>query len=103
MVSAQTQYSTTHKGAIKNYESATEHYDARDNEKAREELLKAIGKDANFIEAYILLANVYVDMRQYDSAIEEYKKALAVNPNFFPNNYYTLANIEMNTGKYEDA
>lgn len=103
MASAQTQYSTTHKGAIKNYESATEYYDARNNEKAREELMKAIGKDANFIEAYILLANVYVDMRQYDSAIEEYKKALAINPNFFPNNYYTLANIEMNTGKYEDA
>src|SRR5688572_2473697 len=75
-------YSTTNKGAIKSYEAATKHYDLYQNDKAVEELNKAISKDPGFIEAYILLANVYVDKRQYETAIEQYNKALAINPNF---------------------
>ncbi|HEX5001927.1 MAG TPA: OmpA family protein [Bacteroidia bacterium] len=96
-------YSTTNKSAIKNYESATKLYDSYQNQKAEVELKKALEKDPRFIEAYILLANVYVDMNNYPAAIEQYLAAIDVNPNFYPTNYYTLANIELNTGKYEDA
>lgn len=99
----QPRYSSTHKGAVKNYEAATRFYDSYDNEHARQELEKALEKDPRFIEAYVLLANVMIDDRNYEGAIEQYKKSIAINPNFFPNNYYTLANIEINLGKYEDA
>ena len=100
---AQPKYTSTNKGAIKSYESATEYYDSYQNEKALNELEKAINKDPAFIEAYILMANIHVDMRDYAGAVEQYKKAIAINPNFFPNNYYTMATIELNIGRYEDA
>jgi len=102
-VLAQPKYTSTNKGAVKNYETATSFYDNYENAKAKEELEKAISKDPAFIEAYILLANVYVDMREYEKAIDQYLTAISINPNFFPNNYYTLATIELNIGRYEDA
>jgi len=98
-----TTYTSTSKGAIKNYEAATKYFDLYQNDKALEELDKATSKDPAFIEAYILKANIFVDKMQYERAIEEYQKALEINPNFFPNNYYTLATIELNIGRYEDA
>lgn len=100
---AQPQYTSTNKGAIRSYEEATQFYDTYNFDKARESLLKAISKDPAFIEAHILLANVYVDMRDYAAAVDEYRKAIAIHPDFFPNNYFTLANIELNIGRYQDA
>jgi outer membrane protein OmpA-like peptidoglycan-associated protein len=96
-------YTSTNKSAVKNYEAATKYYDSYKNSEARAELEKAIKKDPAFIEAYILLANVLIDLRDYEGAIEQYKTALSVNPNYFPNNYYTLGNIELNIGRYADA
>jgi len=68
-------YTSTNKGAIKDYERATKYYDTRENDKAEKELLSALNKDANFIEAYTLLADVYVDQSKYELAIEQYKKS----------------------------
>jgi len=100
---SQPRYTTGNKAAVKSYENALRFYDSYKNVEAKGELEKALAKDPKFIEAYVLLANVYIDLRNYDAAIEQYKTAISINPNFFPNNYYTLANIELSTGKYEDA
>jgi len=100
---SQPKYSTTDKWAIRNYEAALAHYDKFQNEKAKEELLRALEKDPRFIEPLFILANIYVENQEYENAIEQYKKAVALNPNFFPNSYYNLANIEMNIGRYDDA
>ena len=102
-VSAQHRYSTTNKAAIKAYENATAFYDVRDNDKAAAELRKAIEKDPQFVEAYILMANVCVDQGKLEDAVDQYRTAISINPNFYPNNYYTLANIELNIGRYQDA
>src|SRR5205085_386818 len=97
------EYSTKNKSAIKSYEKATQYYDVRNNQSALKELQSAISKDENFVEAYILAANVYVDMNQYEKAIEQYQKAVQIAPDFFPNNWYSYAQIELNIGKYTDA
>jgi outer membrane protein OmpA-like peptidoglycan-associated protein/tetratricopeptide (TPR) repeat protein len=99
----QPRYTSSNKAAVKSYENALRYYDSYQNEHAKAELERSLAKDPKFIEAYVLLANVYIDMRNYEAAIEQYKTAIGINPNFFPNNYYTLANIELSTGKYEDA
>jgi len=96
-------YSITNRSAIKNYENATSFYDNRKNDEALKELNKAIQKSPEFIEAYILKANIYVDKYDLESAIKEYYKSLKVNPTFFPNSYYILGNIEVGVGRYEDA
>ncbi len=100
---AQPKYSTTNKWAIRNYESGLSHYNQYQNEKAKEELLKAIEKDPLFIEPYFVIANICVEGKNYQCAIEQYRKAVQINPNFFPNAYHLLANIEMNVGQYAEA
>lgn len=96
-------YSTESKKAINHFEEALKYYDAKQNIKAKEELEKAIKTDDNFIEAHILFADIYTDLGDVENAIAEYKKAIKINPDFFPNLYYSLGKIEMKTAKYEDA
>lgn len=97
------EYTTRNKSAIRDYEQATQYYDVRDHASALQQLQNAIKKDGRFVEAYMLLANVYVDMNNYDEAAAQLNKALQTAPDFFPNNWYTLAQVELNTGKYAEA
>lgn len=96
-------YSTENGKAIKLFESAMKHYQARENKDAEEELNKALVKDPNFLEAYQLLANIYVEGHQLEKAAEQYEKSFLIKPDFFPNSYYTVANIYFNLGKYSEA
>lgn len=96
-------YSTTNTRAIKAYEGGLNFYNARQNSNAIEELEKAIKRDSNFIEPYIILSDIYAGERQFEKAIAAYKKTFQINPDFFPNNYFYAGLIEFNTGKYEDA
>ena len=96
-------YSSTNKKAIKHYEEAQRFYDVRNNQKAKEELEDAIDKDPNFIEAYTLLAYVYADLNNTEEAIKQLNKTFEINPDFFPNNYYSVGGLELATGKYADA
>ena len=66
---------------------------------------KAIEKDPDFWEAHVLVAELNEKIRNIETAIFHYKKALFINPfhstssktNFF------LAACELKIGKYEDA
>lgn len=97
------EYTTKNKKAISFYESALKYFDARNDEKAIEEILKAIEKDPLFIEPHLLLAEIYQDKNQVQNAIDEYIKAIAINPSFNLNNFYNLAQLEFSVGKYADA
>jgi outer membrane protein OmpA-like peptidoglycan-associated protein/tetratricopeptide (TPR) repeat protein len=96
-------YTTKSAKAIKAYESATLYYDKYDNEDALKELDNAIKFDENFIEAYMLKADIYADLKKYELAAANYKKAIDLDPDFFANNYLNLGMIELFTGKYADA
>ena len=89
--------------AKKYYQRAMEYYDASKNALAASEFKKAIEADPNFIEAHIILAGVYQDTRNYENAIAEYKAAIAIDANFFPNNYYNLAESEVAVQQFADA
>src|ERR1051326_8597406 len=96
-------YSSMDGKAIKHYEKAQAYYDHRDNADAMKELDEAISKDPKFIEAYVMKSYVFTDAKKYDQAIEWMKKAIIINPNFFPANFFTLAQLDLKTGKYADA
>ncbi|MDQ3049485.1 MAG: OmpA family protein [Bacteroidota bacterium] len=96
-------YTSTNKSAIKSYEEATKYYDQYQYEKALAELEKSVAKDPAFVEAHILMADIFIQKEQYEGAITAFEKAIAINPNFFPNTYFSLANIELNIAKYEQA
>ncbi len=96
-------YTSTNKKAISAFESGLEFYNARKDEKAKEELKKAIEKDPIFIEPHLLLAQMYVEANRKQAAIDEYIKALQINPAFDKKTYYNLGQLEANIGKYADA
>ena len=101
---AQPTYSTKSKKAIKYYEEATKYYDISDRQNAKQSLLKAIEQDNLFIEAHTMLGYVCSDLAQIPQAIEEVKKALGINPDFFSgSNYFTLAQLQIGIGQYKDA
>lgn len=63
----------------------------------------AIRADKKFIEAWMLRADVYAETQRYEQAIEAYSTAVNINPDFFPANFYNLANFSLRMGRYADA
>ena len=95
--------STTSKKAAKSYEQGRMYISVRDYVMAEEEMLKAIRYDPEFIEAYLILGDIYSDLGRVDDAIGTYKMAISINPGFFPRMLYITAAKEMTVGKYQDA
>ncbi|MBK0382563.1 PD40 domain-containing protein [Pedobacter sp. SD-b] len=100
---SQTQYSVSSRSAIKSYEKARYLLDLNNFKEAENELNEAIKQDDKFIEAYLLLADVYRVTFDNLNAKETYKKAFAINPNFAPDRYYYFAESQLKTGDYEGA
>jgi outer membrane protein OmpA-like peptidoglycan-associated protein/tetratricopeptide (TPR) repeat protein len=103
MAWSQTKYSTSNKSAIKNYEKASYLLDLNNFDEAKTELSEAITHDNQFIEAFLLLADVYRVTFDNLKAKENYKSAFLINPNFAPDRYYYYAESELKTGDYEAA
>lgn len=100
---AQYRYTSKSSKAIKYLELGMDYFDIRNNEAAKQEILKAIEADPGFIEAYMLLGDVYDELKEYKLSAEAYKKAVAIDEKFFPNNFYTLGKVELYSGSYTDA
>jgi outer membrane protein OmpA-like peptidoglycan-associated protein/tetratricopeptide (TPR) repeat protein len=101
--SQQFEVSTKSKKAKKYFDKAMDNYKIKETEEAEYNLLKAIEEDPNFIEAWIMLAENYIDMGKADKSIEAYKKSIELNPDFYPRNYYNLARLELSLGHYYNA
>lgn len=107
LINAQTlppgSYTSTNKKAIKLYEEGKKHYEVRKDKEAEEVLTKALKEDDNFIEAHSAIAFLFMEHGRSNEAIPHFEKAIAVNPKFFPQNQYYLANAYMMVGKYDNA
>ena len=66
---------------------------------------KAIAKDPNFTDAYIIKADYAARLGWNEMAIESYTKAIEINPNISSTGfvYYDLAILEWHTGYYAEA
>ena len=89
--------------AIRHYQQATAYYDEKKYTDALEELKKAIDRDKNFVEAYMLMGDIYSDMGMKEESVAAYAEAVRINPEFFPKNFSNLAKEEMKLGKYREA
>ncbi len=98
-----TSYSSSNKKAIKLFNEGKSYYDSRNNSLAELNLLQALAKDPNFIEAELLLAYVYTDMRNYEKALKHYERCIEINPDFFPEIYASAAAMQLKFGQYEKA
>jgi len=100
---AQYEVQSTNKKAIKLFNEGKHYYDVRNNELAEIELLKAIDKDPNFIDAEILLAYVYTEEGELKKAITHYERAIAIDYKFFPEVLPSAGILELKFGEYEKA
>ncbi|MFC5284793.1 OmpA family protein [Pedobacter alpinus] len=100
---AQVKYTSSSRSAIKNYERARYLLDLNNFKDAETELNAAIKQDDEFIEAYLLLADVYRVTFEYAKAKEFYKQAFAISTTFAPDRYFYYAESELKTGNYEEA
>ena len=103
LVSIGQKYSTESKKAIKYYEEALQAYSAYDFPVAEEKMLKAIKADDQFIEAFIILGEIYTDESKRDLAIEAFKRAVAIDKDFYSGLYYNMAGLEMQNSNFQDA
>lgn len=96
-------FTTKSRKAIKYYKLAIYNFDKDNTSLAVNNLKVAIKKDSNFIEAYLLLGDIYKIRKEYEKEINTYIKVININENFFPYIYYNLASSELLTGKYKAA
>jgi len=99
----QPSYSTTDKDALKYFALANRDLDDRVYDDAVAQLQKAISSDSKFVEAYALLGDVYRLEKNNKSAIESYKKVLALNPDFNRAVYIRVGEAEANEAQYANA
>ena len=102
-VAGQEGYHTRSRKAIDLYENAGREYNLLNYPEAINLLSRALKTDDKFIEAWLLLGQVYNDANLPEKSIEAYKKAISLNPTFFPPVYYLVALNEFSIGQYESA
>lgn len=96
-------YSSSSKKAIKNFVKARDYFMHQQDAEAEIYLLKAVDADKDFVEAWFMLAQIYLDKDQTKKAIDYYTKGLEVNPDAFPAGFLKVADLEYSIGKYPEA
>ena len=97
------QYHSSSKKAIKQFQDALSYFNKNSDELALQLINKAIKYDEDFVEAYMMKAQILKDREEYVPAIESFIKALSLDPDFYPEGFIVLAGVEFNIGRYADA
>ncbi len=103
VLSAQKKYTTDDKKAIKYYKKAQVSSRLRQSAEALSFLVKALERDNRFIEALLFSADLYSDKGDDAKMIAMYEQAIVIDPYFFPNAFFNLANAYLKEGRYEKA
>jgi len=101
-VIAQT-YHTRSNRALKSYLQGKQDYEYFNLRSAEQNLKEAISVDDKFIEAHVLLGELYYDQKRFAEAAECYKVAMKLDSSFYTFGFYYLASSEFNSGQYESA
>ncbi|MEN8120006.1 MAG: OmpA family protein [Bacteroidota bacterium] len=102
-IPAQNKYYSHKKKAVKKFESALRNYNLQYYSLAKQELYEALKVDHNFLDVYILLAEISHEEDKKEEAIQNFEKALAIDHDYHPLIYLRKADLELQTGQYEKA
>lgn len=97
------QYTSKDKKAIRHLNEGRQAFEQHQDELAEKSFRKALDLDNQFIEAALGLANLYQVTGRHAEAVVYYRKAIAINPRFWSNTYYFLAQSQLTLGQYDDA
>jgi outer membrane protein OmpA-like peptidoglycan-associated protein/Tol biopolymer transport system component len=101
-LNAQT-YTTTNKKAIQHFEDASKLMVDRQFQLSLSTVEKAIEKEPEFVEAWLLKGDILIELRRLQDAIDALEKSIEINPEYFPNKYFTLAALRMQRAEYAEA
>jgi outer membrane protein OmpA-like peptidoglycan-associated protein/tetratricopeptide (TPR) repeat protein len=99
----QIQYSTSNKDAITLFVKANQNIDEHLYDDAIQNSQKAIGEDSKFVEARLLLGDLYRMKRLYKLAIEQYIKVISLSPEFNRAVYLKAGEMEIFDAGYTQA
>lgn len=97
------QYTSTDKKALKHFEEARKYYDARQDKKAEELLLKAIEDDPKFMEPHMILAILCAEQNRLKERIYHLKQATEKAPTMHVQNFFDLGDTEFYVEDYANA
>ena len=90
------------KKAMKSYEIAYQAFSGGDYEKALQQLRKALEKDPDYAEAWLLQGEIGMEIRDVDLAIEGYEHSLKADSMLFPPAAITLARLYDGRMRYSE-
>jgi outer membrane protein OmpA-like peptidoglycan-associated protein len=96
-------YTIKDKKAIKAFEEALAVYDQFNYTAALDMMIKLTAEKPDFIEAQLMLAQLYDETGQTDKAIDPLKKAIALDEKFYPAAWMMLAECYFSQGNYDEA
>lgn len=101
----QMNYTSKNKKAIKYFEKGlasyrNAEYDRNELSNAEAYLKEALDKDPNFVDAHILLSQIYINKGDLKSAIVAKEKGLAIMPEYSKNEYFYLAKMQLADAQY---
>lgn len=96
-------YTSSDKKAVKLYEEAVRAYELRLPEEARPLIEKAIERDSRFGEAYLLRAQMRMDEKDRQGAIDDLRQVTMIASRTFPQTYLFLGDLLMQEEDYTDA
>ena len=82
------------KKAVKAFEAAQKAFLERDYDKAYQQVRKAVENDADYAEAWLLLAEIGMETHDEDLAIEGYDHSLKIDSTLFPPAQSMLAHLQ---------
>jgi outer membrane protein OmpA-like peptidoglycan-associated protein len=103
LVAQRGELSTRNLRAKRAFEDAVAKYNHRDVKGAEESFKDAIRFDPGFIEAYIVMGEMYQNASRHHDAIAAFQKGIEINPDFFPNAMFYLSECHYAIGEYEQA
>lgn len=96
-------YRSTDKAAIRHFEEGKKYYDSREDNKAIRALEAAVARDSAFVEAWLILGQISIEMRDLEMARVQYRKAVSVDPAYMPGAHLMMGDLEVKAGNYERA
>ncbi len=94
---------STNKSAIRDYEDGRKQFNSGQDVKAIRLMESAIAKDPNFIDAWLILGQIYIESRDYASALEHYRKVTEIDPAYMPGANMVAGELELKRGNYAAA
>ena len=94
---------TKNKSAIKSFNKAVSYMEQRQNRMAITEIEKAIEKDPNFLEAWLLKAEIYDFLGKANESYLSYAKVFEIDAQYDPALSFKLAANSYKIGKYSVA